>query len=183
MKLIEKRTSVPALTEPGEHDRGGEITNAARSEFGRAAVDVGTPDRGPNDESTDAVDTVANVMHWLHQQGIEPAPVLRLAGRHFEAERETIESRAVDILKDAGFDAYLHHSGGGIWVAEVQSFAIPGRTIWVTESEGERGGPFLVGVYPGSVSEEWIELLSGPCSADDLPARVQRGLTQSVGES
>jgi hypothetical protein len=182
MKLIEKRTTVPALTEPGEHDRGGEITNAARCEFGRAAVDVGTPDRGLNDESADAVDTVANVMHWLHQQGIEPAPVLRLAGRHFEAERETIESRAVDILKVAGFDAYLQHSGGGIWVAEVTSPMIPGRTVWVTDSEGAEGGPFLVGVYPDTDGQGWFESLSGPCSAEDLPAQVRRGLTQSVGE-
>ena len=177
MKLIEKRTTVPALTEPGERAHEGEITNAARSEFGRAAVDVGTPDRGLNDVSTDAVDTVANVMHWLHAQGIVPAPVLQSAARHFDAEKETVESRAVGILRDAGIDAHLQHTGGGIWVAEVRSSTIPGRTVWVTESEGERGGPFLVGAYPGSVTEEWIELLSGPCSAENLPARVQRGLT------
>jgi hypothetical protein len=182
MKLIEKPTTVPALTEPGERDPGGEITNAARSEFGRAAVDVGTPDRGLNDASTDAVDTVANIMHWLHQQGIEPAPILQSAVRHFEAEKETVESRAVDILKGAGLDAYLQHSGGGIWVAEVRSSTIPGRTVWVTESEGAQGGPYLVGVYPDTEGQGWFEALSGPCSADELPARVQRGLTQPVDE-
>jgi hypothetical protein len=182
MKLIEKRTTVPALTEPGERDREGEITNAARAEFGRAAVDVGTPDRGLNDDSTDAVDTVANVMHWLHEQGIDPALVLRSAARHFDAEKETVESRAVAILREAGIDAYLQHTGGGIWVAEARSSTIPGRTVWVTDSEGEQGGVFLVGAYPGA-GEEWIELLSGPCSADDLPAQVQRGLTQLVKES
>jgi hypothetical protein len=180
MKLIEKRTTVPALTEPGERDREGQITNAARAEFGRAAVDVGTPDRGLNDDRTDAVDTVANVMHCLHEQGIDPAPVLRSASRHFHAEKESAESRAVSILGDAGIEARLQHTGGGIWVAEVRSSTIPGRTVWVTDSEGEEGGPFLVGAYPDSAGQEWIELLSGTCPEADLCAHVRRALSQRV---
>ena len=180
MKLIEKRTTVPALTEPGERDPEGEITNAARAEFGRAAVDVGTPDRGLNDDSTDAADTLANVMHWLHEQGIDPAPVLQSACRHFNAEKETVESRAVSILRAVGIDAHLQHTGGGVWVAEVLSSTIPGRTVWVTDSEGEEGGPFLVGAYPDSAGQEWIELLSGTCSEADLLAQVRRALSQRV---
>jgi hypothetical protein len=180
MKLIDKTVKVPAGSLSTERDEEGNLTNAVRAEFGRAAVDVGTPDRGLNDERTDAVDVLANVMHWLHEQGIDPAPVLQSARRHFNAEKKTVESRAVSILRDAGIDAHLQHTGGGVWVAEVLSSTIPGRTVWVTDSEGGQGGPFLVGAYPGSAEEEWIELLSGTCSEPDLLAHVHRALSQRV---
>jgi hypothetical protein len=180
MKLIEKRTTVPALTEPGERDREGEITNAARAEFGRAAVDLGTPDRGLNDDRTDAVDTLANVMHWLHEQGIDPAPVLQSASRHFHAEKETVESRALSILRDAGIDARLQHTGGGIWVAEISSKTIPGRTVWVGDSEGEQGGPFFVSAFASAPPAEEIAALSGACRATQLPVRVRCALSQHV---
>lgn len=180
MKLIDKTVKVPALFLSSERDEEGNLNNAARAEFGRAAVDVGTPDRGLNDERTDAVDTLANVMHWLHELGIDPGPALRSACRHFDAEKESVESRALRILTDAGIDAYLQHTGGGVWVAEVISEAIPGRFVWVTDSEGEEGGPFLVGAYPDSGAEEWIELLSGTCSETDLLAHVRRALSQRV---
>lgn len=179
MKLIEKTTMVPATSLPCERDAEGNIPNAVRAQFGRAAVDLGTPDRGLNDERTDAVDAVANIMHWLHGLGIDPTDALDSARRHFLAEIpcQTVESQAVEILKDAGLDAYLEHTGGGIWVAEVRSQTITARTVWVTDSEGAEGGPFLVGVYPERWGPEWIDHLSGPCSADDLPARVRRGLS------
>jgi len=180
MKLIDKTVKVPARSLSTERDEEGNLTNAVRAEFGRAAVDVGTPDRGLNDQRTDAVDALANVMHWLHEQGIDPAPVLHSAARHFDAEKESVESRAVSILGDAGIDARLQHTGGGIWVAEVSSETIPGRTVWITDSEGEEGGPFLVGAYPDSAVQEWIELLSGTCSEADLPAHVRRALSQRV---
>ncbi len=184
MKLIQKTTKVPACSQQGERDAEGKLTNAVRAQFGRAAVDVGTPDRGENDQRTDAVDAVANILHWLNDNGIDQITVLESASGHFLAEvpPQTVESRAVEILKAAGFDAYLEHTGGGIWVAEVRSETVEGRTVWVTDSEGAEGGPFLVGVYPDAEGQPWFESLSGPCSAEDLLAHVRTGLTQPKAE-
>lgn len=185
MKLIEKTTEVPACSLQSERDPEGNLTNTVRAQFGRAAVDVGTPDRGENDERTDAVDAVANILHWLNDGGIDPAAVLESSSGQFlaEAPPQTVESRAVEILKAAGFDAYLEHTGGGIWVAEVRSETVEGRTVWVTDSEGAEGGSFLIGVYPDAEGQPWFESLSGPCSADDLPAHVRRALTQPAPKS
>jgi hypothetical protein len=101
-----------------------------------------------------------------------------VVGIDIELTLETSEARAIRILRDDGFDARLHHTSGGIWVAEVTSATIPGRTVWVTDSEGAEDGPFLVGVYPDKEGEGWFEALSGPSTADDLPAQVRRALTE-----
>jgi hypothetical protein len=59
------------------------------AEFGQAAVDAGTPDRGQNDERTDATDAVANILHYLASVGEpEPADILSSAATHFFAEKE-----------------------------------------------------------------------------------------------
>jgi hypothetical protein len=188
VKLIDKTVKVPARSLQGERDTEGNRTNTVRAHFGRAALEVGTTDHGLNGGDTDgcrtdAVDTIANVLHWLHHRGIDPQPVLESASCHFRAEIQalSLEQQAVGILKDADIDAYLHHTGGGVWVAEVTSSTIPGRTAWVTDSEGAQGGPFLVGAYPDAEGQGWFESLSGPCSADDLPAQVRRALTQPAG--
>jgi hypothetical protein len=184
-KLIDKATEISSCSPQNERDAEGNLTNAVRARFGRAALDVGTPDRGDNDERTDAVDAVANILHWLNHNGIDPAAVLESASGQFlaEAPAQTAESRAVEILKAAGFDAHLEHTGGGIWVAEVRSETIEGRTVWITDSEGAEGGPFLVGVYPDAEGQPWFESLSGPCAADDLPVQVGRALTQPAPKS
>lgn len=58
------------------------------AQFGKAAVDAGTPDRGKNDERTDAIDTVANVLHHLDSVGEEdPASILASAVTHYYAEK------------------------------------------------------------------------------------------------
>lgn len=182
MKLKSATTQVPDLADRlTPRDAEGELRNEVRAEFGRAAVDVGTADRGHSDERTDAVDTIANVMHWLHGLEIDPDGVLHSAASHFKAEVETVEKRAVRILTEAGLDARLHHSGGGIWVAEVRSRDLPGRQVWVTDSEDREGGPFLVGVYPASGAEGWFEDLSGPCPEEQLVAMVKRALTEEAG--
>ena len=187
MKLIDKTVKVPVRSLQSECDTEGNLTNAVRAHFGRAALEIGTPDHGLNGPGTegcrtDAVDTVANILHWLHHRGIDPQPVLESASHHFRAEIETqsLESQAVRILKDAGLDAYLHHTGGDIWVAEVRSETIEGRSVWVTDSEGDEAGPFLVGTYPDTEGQPWFESLSGPCSAVDLPAHVRRGLSEKA---
>lgn len=75
-------------------------------------------------------------------------------------------------------DARLHPTGGGTWVAEVCSSSIPGRTVWISDSDGPDGSAFAVGVFRDSECQDWIESLSGPCSANDLPAHVRRGLSE-----
>ena len=57
--------------------------------YGKAAVDAGTPDRGQNDECTDAIDTVANILHHLDSIGEEDPPaILSSAVTHYYAEKE-----------------------------------------------------------------------------------------------
>ena len=99
------------------------------------------------------------------------------------AEMETTEQRAVAILRSAGIDAYMEHTGGGIWVAEVRLRAIANRIIRVTDSEGDEEGPFLVGVYADSeVETEAIESLSGACTEAELVEKVRNGLQGRLGE-
>jgi len=178
VKLTDATTSVPDRADPAVRGEDGNLTNRARAEFGRAAVDVGTPDRGFNDARTDAIDTLANIAHWLAANGSEPRAAFGAALDHFEDEVETVEERTVQILTDAGLDTRLHHTGGGIWVAEVRSEAIPGRHVWVTDSEGDEAGPFLVGAYPDAEGQAWVEHLSGACTEAELVDRVRRGLTE-----
>jgi hypothetical protein len=184
MKLIDRTVKVPAISQPSERGPDGEITNAVRAHFGRAALEAGTPDHGLNGEGTDgcrtdATDTIANVLHWLHHRGIDPVPVLASAERHFRAEAAyTIEERAVRILRDAGLDAYLEHTGGGIWVAEVVSTEIPDRIVWIVDSEGEEAGPFMIVAYPVRRAEDCIDKLSGASGEADLVDRVRRALSE-----
>ena len=116
-------------------------------------------------------------IEWLAQFHPE------VVGINIELTLESAEARAIRILRAKGIDSHLHHTGGGVWVAEVQSTTIPGRTVWVTDSEGHDDGPFLVGAYPDSEGQEWIELLSGACSEGELVERVLRGLSIEIGGS
>jgi hypothetical protein len=95
---------------------------------------------------------------------------------------ETVEKRAVRILTGAGIDAYLHHTGGGIWVAEVSSTEIPDRIVWIVDSEGDAAGPFMVVAYPERRAEDCIEPLSGVCSEHQLVAKVKRALAVEDGD-
>jgi hypothetical protein len=57
--------------------------------YGKAAVDAGTPDRGQNDERTDAIDAVANILHHLDGLGEEDPPaILASAVTHYYSEKE-----------------------------------------------------------------------------------------------
>ena len=107
----------------------------------------------------------------------------RFVGLSVEFEDiETVAQRAQRILTDAGIAARLHHTGGGIWVAEARSEAITDRIVWVIDSEGEPAGPFLVVVYPREFAEREIESLSGACDEEELIQRVSRGLSTEIGD-
>ena len=86
MKLTAKPVAVP-LIDPTDRDADGSPNLAVLAEFGRAAVDVGTPDRGLDDDRSNAVDTLANVLHWADGQGLDTRAVLESACRHFSTER------------------------------------------------------------------------------------------------
>ena len=62
------------------------MDNEARAGYGHMAIQNGSPDYGDNEFSEDATDTVANILHAIHEQGADPAQVLRCAVMHFEAE-------------------------------------------------------------------------------------------------
>lgn len=55
---------------------------------GAAAVKAGSPDYEENDAQTNAVDTIANILHWLASEEpfSNPASALISAQDHFEAE-------------------------------------------------------------------------------------------------
>jgi hypothetical protein len=102
MKQALKSTTVPDLTDPATpRDAEGSVANEVRAEFGRAAVDVGTPDRGLNDNRTDAIDAIANILHWLTRLDLDPRACLESATGHYEAEVETFEEQTVRILTEA----------------------------------------------------------------------------------
>jgi hypothetical protein len=59
------------------------------SAFGGQAVEAGSPDCGQNDDRTDAIDTIANILHWLDSRGEpDPAACLPSAATHYFAECE-----------------------------------------------------------------------------------------------
>jgi hypothetical protein len=69
--------------------RGEAGTPERAAAFGGRAVEVGSPDRGQNDDRTDAIDTITNVLHWLGSRGEgDPAACLSSAAAHYFAECE-----------------------------------------------------------------------------------------------
>jgi hypothetical protein len=86
MNRVTKRIAVPRI-ESSDRDADGAPSPTVLAEFGRAAADAGTPDRGLDGDHSDAVDTIANVLHWAAQSGLDTRAVLQSACRHFCAER------------------------------------------------------------------------------------------------
>ena len=62
------------------------MTNARRAQHGKLAAHYGTPDCLYNDEATNIVDSLANMMHYAEQCGYEWSNLLDDAERHFNAE-------------------------------------------------------------------------------------------------
>lgn len=86
MKRTTKPISVPCV-ELCDRDADGSPNPLVLAEFGRAALDAGTPDRGLDGDRSDAVDTIANVLHWAAENGLRPREIVESACRHFRAER------------------------------------------------------------------------------------------------
>jgi len=76
------------LTEPRATDRAG---------WGGYAIPFGNPDHEDSMQDTDsargldssASDTVANILHYVNQNGGDPKRVIRMAVSNFEAERKS----------------------------------------------------------------------------------------------
>lgn len=88
MKTESKTVAVPARGE--WEDLLESERNERRAQFGRAAVYVGTPDRGQNDDRTDAIDTIANVLHFFreHDPDFSAEVLVGSAVFHYLEERE-----------------------------------------------------------------------------------------------
>jgi hypothetical protein len=57
--------------------------------LGKAALDVGARDRGAESDHDDAIDAVANILHYLDGRGEEdPAALLASAAALYFAEKE-----------------------------------------------------------------------------------------------
>lgn len=57
-----------------------------RADDGLRAIRAGTPDRALNDDQTNLVDTLANIMHACRRYGLDFDRALESATGHFEAE-------------------------------------------------------------------------------------------------
>jgi hypothetical protein len=72
------------------------LDNHRRAAHGASAVMVGDPDHAANDALTNAVDTIANVLHWLAiQPGQDVGSIdsaMRTAHMHFEVEAYGVEA-------------------------------------------------------------------------------------------
>lgn len=63
------------------------MTNEDRARYGREAIAVGTPDFTGNDEHTNAVDTIANVLHAAALTDTEEAAaIIASAMNHYTCE-------------------------------------------------------------------------------------------------
>lgn len=67
-------------------ESSNETGKAPHARWGQAAVAAGSPDLDANDDCTNAVDTIANVLHYAHAENMDTDYVLRTAAMHYEAE-------------------------------------------------------------------------------------------------
>ena len=66
------------------------VSLGVRAEHGRSAVRAGTPDHTHNDEATNLVDALANLMHYAVERDLGWTTALGSAERHVAAERSEI---------------------------------------------------------------------------------------------
>lgn len=67
-----------------------------RAQLGKAALHAGGLGRGRDDRRTDAIEVVANVLHYLESIGADdPAAMLSSAATHYFAEKERVPWRSL----------------------------------------------------------------------------------------
>jgi hypothetical protein len=86
--LLESQTiTVPALAErDADINEYGELSLKLRQAFGLAACEAGNPDHDATNAETSAADTIANVLHWLTDEGGDVSRVLSRARCYFAEE-------------------------------------------------------------------------------------------------
>ncbi len=86
--LLETHTiTSPALAErEADITEYGELGLRVRQAFGLAACEAGSPDHDVRDAETSATDTIANVLHWLADEGGDVSQALSRARHHFIEE-------------------------------------------------------------------------------------------------
>jgi len=86
--LLESQTiTVPALAErDADINEYGELSLKLRQAFGLAACEAGNPDHASTDAEASAADTIANVLHWLADEGADISQALSRARRYFVEE-------------------------------------------------------------------------------------------------
>ena len=94
MLLEQVTANVPTLAEIDDKDDDGTTMRAkVRAGFGEAAVSVGSIDKG--DGETDAVDALANILHYLEEISSFPDRLLAMAVAHYDAERGADPERPI----------------------------------------------------------------------------------------
>lgn len=86
--LLESQTiTVPPLAErDADINEYGELSLKLRQAFGLAACEAGNPDHDATNAETSAADTIANVLHWLTDEGGNVSRVLSRARCYFVEE-------------------------------------------------------------------------------------------------
>lgn len=72
------------------------LNNKTRANYGASALAAGSPDYGENDNRTDLVDCLANMMHYAESLGLDFTDAIESATMHFDAE---VEEESEDALK------------------------------------------------------------------------------------
>lgn len=139
-------------------------TNAERQQSARTAIDAGYPGQFDAEPAQAIKDAVTDLLHLAAGRGLDVSVVLSTAEANYDAEnlseaRRTAEEVAVEILKGAGLEADLHHTGGGIFCARVDR---PNGDGAVGVFQGEdTASPFVV-VWLDNGGDELPGISCGP---------------------
>jgi hypothetical protein len=114
-----------------------------------------------------AIDQVADILKRADRHGVSIDYVVRNAVSHAEAEKRepAVEELAAEILKGAGLEAELYHTGGGIFCAQVERFDGVGF-VGVFQGE-DTAAPFAV-VLREHPDDEKPQTTCGPAELVDV---------------
>lgn len=76
--------------------------NKQRAAYGLAAMQAGSPDRGEQEERSDAIDAITNILHYLGSVGEDdPTAILSTAASHYLTESDK------DAMRRYGYTAVV----------------------------------------------------------------------------